>query len=58
MLRTMMTSKIHRATVTQADLHHVGSITVDEDNRVVGTGEDPAETFGSALLTRGDIILG
>ncbi len=31
MLRTMMTSKIHRATVTQADLHYVGSITVDED---------------------------
>jgi aspartate 1-decarboxylase len=30
MLRTMMKSKIHRATVTQADLHYVGSITVDE----------------------------
>jgi aspartate 1-decarboxylase len=30
-LRTMMTSKIHRATVTQADLHYVGSVTVDED---------------------------
>ena len=29
MLRTMMTSKIHRATVTQADLHYVGSVTVD-----------------------------
>ena len=138
MLRTMMTSKIHRATVTQADLHYVGSITVDEDlldaadllpgelvhvvdvtngarletytiagergsgvlgingaaarlvhpgdvviligyglmdtaearalrprvvfvdadNRIVGTGEDPADTFGSELLTRGDIILG
>ena len=28
-LRTMMTSKIHRATVTQADLDYVGSITVD-----------------------------
>jgi len=27
----MMTSKIHRATVTQADLHYVGSVTVDED---------------------------
>lgn len=27
--RTMMTSKIHRATVTQADLHYVGSITID-----------------------------
>lgn len=31
MLRTMMTSKIHRATVTQADLHYVGSVTVDAD---------------------------
>ena len=29
--RTMMTSKIHRATVTQADLDYVGSITVDVD---------------------------
>ena len=31
MLRTMMKSKIHRVTVTQADLHYVGSVTVDED---------------------------
>jgi len=31
MLRTMMKSKIHRATVTQADLHYVGSVTVDAD---------------------------
>ena len=30
MLRTMMKSKIHRATVTQADLHYVGSITIDK----------------------------
>lgn len=29
--RTMMTGKIHRATVTAADLHYVGSITVDAD---------------------------
>lgn len=29
--RPMMISKIHRATVTQADLHYVGSITVDLD---------------------------
>lgn len=27
--RPMMISKIHRATVTQADLHYVGSITID-----------------------------
>ena len=31
MLRMMMNSKIHRATVTQADLNYVGSITIDED---------------------------
>jgi len=31
MLRTMLKSKIHRATVTQADLHYVGSITIDPD---------------------------
>lgn len=30
-MRTMMTSKIHRATVTQADLDYVGSVTVDAD---------------------------
>lgn len=31
MLRTMLKSKIHRATVTQSDLHYVGSVTLDED---------------------------
>lgn len=136
MLRTMMKSKIHRATVTQADLHYVGSVTVDEElleaadllpgelvhivdvtngarletytiagqrgsgvlgingaaahlvhpgdiviliaygqletaeaesfsprvvfvdatNRVLGTGDDPAETFGAAELSRGDLV--
>ncbi|MDP8931574.1 MAG: aspartate 1-decarboxylase [Actinomycetota bacterium] len=29
MRRTMMKSKIHRATVTEANLHYVGSVTVD-----------------------------
>ncbi|HEX8829576.1 MAG TPA: aspartate 1-decarboxylase, partial [Longimicrobium sp.] len=29
MLRTMCKSKIHRATVTGADLNYVGSITID-----------------------------
>jgi aspartate 1-decarboxylase len=29
--RTMLKSKIHRATVTQADLHYVGSVTLDAD---------------------------
>ncbi len=31
MHRTMLKSKIHRATVTDCDLHYVGSITVDPD---------------------------
>ncbi len=31
MMRTMLKSKSHRATVTQADLHYVGSVTIDED---------------------------
>jgi len=29
MMRIMMKCKIHRATVTQADLHYVGSVTLD-----------------------------
>lgn len=29
MRRTMLKSKIHRATVTASDLHYVGSITID-----------------------------
>jgi aspartate 1-decarboxylase len=31
MKRTMLKSKIHRATVTGSDLHYVGSITIDAD---------------------------
>ena len=31
MNRTMFKSKIHRATVTHADLHYVGSVTIDLD---------------------------
>jgi aspartate 1-decarboxylase len=31
MLRKMLKSKIHRATITASDLHYVGSITVDSD---------------------------
>ena len=31
MFRTLLGGKIHRATVTQADLNYVGSITIDED---------------------------
>jgi aspartate 1-decarboxylase len=31
MHRTMLKSKIHRATVTDCDLHYVGSITIDPE---------------------------
>ena len=31
MFRTLLGGKIHRATVTEADLNYVGSITVDQD---------------------------
>ena len=31
MMRVMLKSKIHRATVTQADLHYVGSIAIDRE---------------------------
>ena len=31
MQRVMLKSKIHRATITDSDLHYVGSITIDAD---------------------------
>ena len=31
MILNILECKIHRATVTEADLHYVGSITIDED---------------------------
>ena len=31
MKRTLLKSKIHQATVTDADLHYVGSVTIDQD---------------------------
>lgn len=31
MFRTLMKSKLHRGTITGANLHYVGSITIDED---------------------------
>ena len=31
MLLTLCKSKIHRATVTEANLHYIGSITIDEE---------------------------
>ena len=45
MLRHLLTSKIHRATVTEADLHYVGSITID------------AELMAAAALAEGERVL-
>ena len=49
MFRTMLKSKIHRATVTHADLMEAADLlegeqvtVVDADNRQVGPGDDPA----------------
>ena len=30
-MRTMMSAKIHKATVTEANLNYIGSVTIDED---------------------------
>ncbi|WP_028046191.1 aspartate 1-decarboxylase [Cellulomonas sp. URHE0023] len=56
LVRTMMTGKIHRATVTQADLHYVGSITVDADllaaaDLLPGQQVDVVDVTNGARLT-------
>jgi aspartate 1-decarboxylase len=57
MLREMMKSKVHRATVTQADLHYVGSCTLnatlmDAANLLPGEKVDIVDiTNGSRLST-------
>ena len=54
--RPMMIAKIHRATVTQADLHYVGSITVDADllhaaDLVAGQKVDVVDVTNGARLS-------
>ena len=54
--RPMMIAKIHRATVTQADLNYVGSITVDADlldaaDLVPGQQVDVVDVTNGARLT-------
>ncbi|ARF64774.1 MULTISPECIES: aspartate 1-decarboxylase, partial [Streptomyces] len=56
MFRSMMKSKIHRATVTQADLHYVGSVTVSADlmeaaNLLPGEKVDIVDIDNGARLT-------
>jgi aspartate 1-decarboxylase len=68
MLRTMLKSKIHRATVTDANLHYVGSVTiVDVTNgaRLITyaiTGERGSGVIGingaaAHLVHPGDIVI-
>jgi len=52
MLRTVLGSKIHRATVTEADLHYVGSITIDE-NLVRAAGLVEGEKVQVVDITNG-----
>lgn len=56
MQRPMMISKIHRATITDADLHYVGSITVDSllmeaANLLPGQQVDVVDVTNGARLT-------
>lgn len=55
-VRTMMTSKIHRARITGADLHYVGSITIDADllqaaDLLPGEQVDVVDVSNGARLT-------
>lgn len=52
MLRTLFKSKIHRATVTEADLHYVGSVTIDRDLM------DAADLMEGEQVTIADITNG
>jgi aspartate 1-decarboxylase len=52
MMRTMLKSKIHRATVTRADLHYVGSISID------GTLMDAADLIEGEQVAIADITNG
>ena len=56
MLRPMLLGKIHRATVTTADLHYVGSITIDADlldaaDLLLGQQVDVLDVTNGARLT-------
>jgi aspartate 1-decarboxylase len=52
MLRTLLTAKIHRATVTHADLNYVGSITIDRD-LLDASGILPGELLSIVDVTNG-----
>lgn len=50
MMYTMMHGKIHRATVTEANLEYMGSITIDQD-LMDAAGILPGEGCRSAITT-------
>src|ERR1700745_3267376 len=52
MQRTMFRPKIHRATVTHADPHHVGSVTIDAD-LLDAAGILPSERVSIVDVTTG-----
>ena len=52
MLRKFLRSKIHRATVTQADLHYEGSLTIPPD-LLLAAGIAPFESVHVWDVTRG-----
>ncbi len=52
MFKTMLSGKIHRATVTQADLDYVGSITIDRD-LLDAAGILPGEQVAVVDVTNG-----
>ncbi len=53
MLLNMLKSKIHRATVTEADLNYVGSITIDRD-LLKAANILPSEKVQVANINTGD----
>jgi aspartate 1-decarboxylase len=52
MFRTMLTAKIHRATVTHSDMNYVGSITIDSE-LLDGAGILPGERVSIVDVTNG-----
>jgi aspartate 1-decarboxylase len=53
MLITMFKSKIHRATVTQADLNYVGSVTIDKE-LIAAAGLRPYEQVDVLNISNGN----
>ena len=53
MILTMLKAKIHRATVTEANLHYVGSITIDK-NLLAESGMLPFEKVQIVNINNGE----